>query len=60
MYAKANVSRATFYRHHEEIIQIIEVQLLRNMQQFSEKLDQIMLNSQNIQQLIISLLQEER
>ncbi len=34
--AKADVSRATFYRHHEEIIQIVEVQLLRNMQQFSK------------------------
>lgn len=58
--AKADVSRATFYRHHEEIIQIVEVQLLRNMQQFSKKLDQITLSCQNIQQLIISLLQEKQ
>ncbi|MBC2329014.1 TetR/AcrR family transcriptional regulator [Listeria swaminathanii] len=57
---QAQVSRATFYRHHEEIIQVVEVQLLRTMQYFSLKFDQTFLTKQNIQQLIIATIQENQ
>lgn len=48
---QARVSRATFYRHHEEIIQVIEVQILRTMQYFS-------LEKENIQRLILRTIQK--
>ncbi|EAE8346630.1 TetR/AcrR family transcriptional regulator [Listeria monocytogenes] len=55
---QAQISRATFYRHHEEIIQVIEVQILRTMQYFSLEFDQIILTKENIQRLIIRTIQK--
>lgn len=55
---QAQISRATFYRHHEEIIQIIEVQILRTMQYFSLEFDQIILTKENIQRLILRSIQK--
>ncbi|WP_246438655.1 TetR/AcrR family transcriptional regulator [Listeria portnoyi] len=37
---QTGVSRATFYRHHEKMVQIIELQVLRKMQEFSIAFDQ--------------------
>ncbi|MBF2356675.1 TetR/AcrR family transcriptional regulator [Listeria welshimeri] len=54
---KAQISRATFYRHHEEIIQVIEVQLLRTMQHFSLEFDQTILTKESVQRLIIRTIQ---
>ncbi|MCV80337.1 TetR/AcrR family transcriptional regulator [Listeria monocytogenes] len=55
---QARISRATFYRHHEEIIQVIEVQILRTMQYFSLEFDQIILTKENIQRLILRTIQK--
>ncbi|EDN9530784.1 TetR/AcrR family transcriptional regulator [Listeria monocytogenes] len=55
---QARVSRATFYRHHEEIIQVIEVQILRTVQYFSLEFDQIILTKENIQRLILRTIQK--
>lgn len=56
---QARISRATFYRHHEEIIQVIEVQILRTMQYFSLEFDQIILTKENIQRLILRTIQKK-
>ncbi|MBC1501259.1 helix-turn-helix transcriptional regulator [Listeria weihenstephanensis] len=58
--AEAGVSRATFYRHHEWISQIIEVQILRKLREFSVRFDQEKLLRENVVRLVVEMVQNNR